>query len=358
MNPLRILTWAHFWRSVLIFSLAIGGFVYAAVLIVDPYDTVFFSPPLNRAPVTTNQRFSYPALARKAKFDSAMVGTSMTRLLKPSDFNRTLGGAFVNLSMNSAMAWEQSQILGLFARHHRRARSVIFGLDGTWCAMGKPPAKLTFRPFPPWMYDENRWNDLLYLFNLKTLEQLGLQVAWLLGDAPPRRGLDGYTDFLPPRTAYDLARARTYIYGRPTPIRRPSVIPPYRPTEAERLGWVYPTHALLRAMLAGLPQKTIKILVFVPYNHYRQPQRGSRAAAQLRECKRRITALAGQFENSHVLDFMIESAITRVDANYWDLLHFDTTVATRLATLIAEGVRQRRGQGDLFRYLSTRDFAE
>lgn len=49
-----------------------GGFI----VIMDPHDHVFFSPPFVRALINTNQRFSYPALARSERFDSLVIGTS------------------------------------------------------------------------------------------------------------------------------------------------------------------------------------------------------------------------------------------------------------------------------------------
>lgn len=350
--------WRGFWRTTLATALAVAAAIYAAVLIIDPYDTVFFSPPFNRAPVTTNQRFSFPALARKARFDSAIIGTSTTRMLRPDDLDRTIGGSFVNLSMNSGTAWEQSQILKLFVRHHPRPRTIIFGVDIVWCQVEEESEKLTFRPFPPWMYDENPWNDLLHLFDLKTLEQMGLQFAWLTRIHPePRHGLDGYTPLLP-ASEYDLARARGHIYGNSKTTVRAPVTPPYRPTPEERLAWPYASHALLAEMLGLPPPETAKILMFVPYHAFNLSAPGSKTAAQWRECKRRVTNMAARVPNAHVLDFMIRSRITRRDENYWDLLHFGAGVAQRLAELIPQAVASRRGVDDMYRYLRPEDFGE
>lgn len=350
--------WRSFWKTTLVAVLAVAAVVYGAVLIVDPYDTVFFSPPFNRAPVTTNQRFSFPALARKARFDSAIVGTSTTRMLRPEALDRTIGGSFVNLSMNSGTAWEQSQILKLFVRHHPRPRTMIFGIDIIWCQVEKESAKLTFRPFPPWMYDDNPWNDLLHLFDLKTLEQTGLQFAWLTRIHPePRHGLDGYTP-LRPASEYDLVRARGHIYGDSKSTARAPVTPPYRPTPAERAAWPYASHALLAEMLELLPPETTKVLLFVPYHAFNLPVPGSKTAAQWRECKRRITEMAARVPNAHVLDFMIPSRITRRDENYWDPLHYGAGVAEQLAELIAKAVAARRGVDDVFHYLRPEDFAQ
>jgi len=346
------MTWRSFWRFMLATALALGAGLYVLVVAIDPYDSLATSLPLTREPMVQNQRFSYPALARDARFDSAVIGTSTTRLLRPARLDTALGGRFVNLSMNSATAYEQSQILALFVRRHPAPRTVIIGIDAIWCAVGDDPPRLTERPFPPWLYDDNPWNDYLHLFNFPTLEQAGRMVAYLFGLRPARYGRDGYGDFLPPVSDYDLARARTHLYGGPTPKTKAPVTPPFRPTVAARAAWRYPTHARLGAMLASLPAKTRKLLMVVPYHLYSQPAPGSLAAAQWAECKRRVAALVAATPNAVALDFMIPSSITRRDENYWDPLHYTTAIADRLVAYLGQGLAERRGAADVFAFLA------
>ncbi|MSO88904.1 MAG: hypothetical protein EXQ89_02875 [Rhodospirillaceae bacterium] len=339
--------WRKFLNLFLATAMGSGAILYVSVLLIDPYDIVWFSPALDRAPVTTNQRFSFPALARKSRFDSAIIGTSMTRMLKPAELNETIGGGFVNLSMNSGTAYEQARILEVFARHHPAAGAVLFGVDGTWCERQDAPL-LTPRPFPEWMYDDSRWNDLLHLFNFPAIEESGRQFAHIVGIKTSRNGLDGYTNFLPPLSTYDLAKVRLAIYG-PAGPREPDVgrnAPIVETAAALR----FPSHELMVGMLRRLAPETSKILVLVPYHRFFQPAPGSDAARALDECKRRLTALAAGFANSHVLDFMIDSEITRRDENYWDNLHYSEDIATQLAHLIARGIRERRSIPGAFAY--------
>lgn len=346
------MAWLRFWRTLIGVAIGISAALYAAVLVIDPYDSLWFSPPFDRAPITQNQRFSYPALARKSGFDSAIIGTSTVRLLRPTKLNQVFGGSFVNLSMNSAMAYEQSQILGLFARHHPQARTVVFGIDIVWCQLGKTYRKFTPRPFPPWLYDEDPWNDLLYMFNLPTLEEAGRQLAFLTGFRAMRYGRDGYANFLPPVGAYDLDRVQRAIYGDDGPRGHESVTPPVVPAVTERGAWRFATHSLMQGMLSALSEDTLKILMFVPYHHFRQPAPGSLVAARWRECKRRLTNITANFPNTHVLDFMIASDITLNDENYWDKLHYTVTMADRLAELMARGAHMRHGVRGFFDYLA------
>ncbi|NQU71864.1 MAG: hypothetical protein HQ514_15025 [Rhodospirillales bacterium] len=332
--------------------LGLAAIVAGFLLVVDPYDTLPFSPDFEREPISTNTRFSFPALAMKLRFDSAIFGTSTNRLLRPADLNSHFGARFVNLSMNSATTYEQLKIFDLFIDHHPQPKAVILGIDSEWCTVGEDPALFTVRPFPPWLYDGDPWNDALYLFNFSALEQAGRQAAQLVGLRKHKYGLDGYTNFLPPQDEYDKARAVGLLYGDGIPRRRKQVMPAPRELATARSSMRFPTHRRLRHMLARLPAETVKVVLFVPYHHFHQPAPGSMEDARWRECKRRVAAIFKPQRNAHVMDFMIHSKITLVDSNYWDPLHFNIRVAGELAGMIAAGVRTGTGRDGYFNYLT------
>lgn len=342
--------WSRFLRALAVTALGLGAALLAFLYIVDGYDTVFFAPRFDREPVTSNQRFAFPALARKEKFDSAIIGTSTTRLLRPAELDPLFDARFVNLSMNDATAWEQAQLFGVFQRHHPRPKAVIFGIDVVWCEVGDDFRRLTPRPFPEWMYDEDRWNDLVNLFNLPALEETGRQFAYLTGLRKPKYGKDGYTNFLPPDAQYDPARAVLRLYGPGGKVPPPA---PQQETvsDAEVAAWRYPMHPLMEAMLKSLPPETLKVLAVVPYHIHNQPAPGSRAARRWDECKRRLAAMAGAAGNGHLVDFMIESPLTTTDSNYWDVLHFRTGLTSILSRALAEAVKEKRDKPGLYRYL-------
>jgi hypothetical protein len=346
-------SWNRYLKVLAATGLALGFGLYAFVLVVDGYDTVWFAPAFDREPVTSNQRFAFPALARKDRFDSAIVGTSTARLLQPKQLDPLFGARFVNLSMNDATAWEQAQIFAVFRRHHPRPRAVVLGVDAVWCQAGGDYRRLTPRPFPAWMYDENRWNDLLHLFNLPALEETARQAAYLTGLRKPKYGKDGYTSFLPPDSAYDLARARFHLYGPGGPRPVVPVMPPVTLGEAEVRALNFPMHALIDAMLDGLPPETAKVLVIMPYHLVSQPAPGSRDAAVWAECKRRLAARAARGANRHLVDFMIDSDLTRRDENYWDPLHYTQAVAAVLTQAVGDAVRERRDRQGLHRYFGS-----
>jgi hypothetical protein len=337
--------WRRFFLGLLGAALGLGGALYAWIVVVDPFDTLILSPDMDRIPIALNARYSFPALARDPVFDSAVIGTSTSRLLRPARLNPLFGARFANLSMNAATAYEQFRILDLFARHHPAARWVILGADVRWCTEGPDDERYTERVFPEWMYDDDPWNDFAHHFDLYTVEQAGRQFATMLGIRPPKYGRDGYTSFLPDDSAYDPERVRQHLWQGRDPTVRP-VEPPEFLTLAERAALDFPSHSLLRQALEALPAGTSKIVYFVPYHISRQPRPGSRDAEVWAECKHRIAEIVADFDHAHVLDFMFPSPITRVDANYWDQIHYTTAVADRVAERLAAAVDDRADHAD------------
>ncbi len=333
--------WRGFTGTLISVLVAVTGALYLFVLVIDPYDTVPFSPDIERVPVDGIQRLFHPMLAKRAAFDSAVIGNSNIRLLEPEQLNGILGGSFANLGMNAASSWEQLQMFRLFRRHHQEIGTVIFGLDYLWCVAGWADqnfvGSVAATDFPEWMFDDSPWNDLPPL-NLPVLAHAWRQMLAGAGLSEYEPGLDGYTVFTKPMAEYDLDKARMEIYGATEPKQKPPVDPPVRMPAPERAELPYPALDRLDSMLSELDPETRKIVLFVPYHRYFQATAGSREEIVWDECKSRVVALASAHENAYVLDFMIESDITTADENYWDVKHYTVPIAELLGSLIGKAV--------------------
>jgi len=329
------MSWRRFLTITLAAFAACALACYAFILVLDPYMNVPFSPALPRAPVSQNQRYAYPALARSADFDSAIVGTSMVRLLNPSRLNALLDARFVNLAMNSATAYEQVQMNALFLRHHPAPRVMIYALDDSWCRAVETPDRYTFRDFPEFMFDDNPWNDLLYLFNDKALENAVRMLELVQGRREPKYGADGYFDFTRDFGAYDLARTRQRIYGAPTPPPAPPALD-LRPAAEPAL----PAMAnlrLLSEMLGAAPAGTRRVLLIPPMHLWHQQAH----AAGYRACKAEALAIAARVPGVTVLDYLLDSDLTRRDEHFWDALHYSDPIAARIERDVAAALSGR-----------------
>jgi hypothetical protein len=321
--------WRRFFRLAAGTAVLAVVVIYAFVVLVDPFDTLPLSPPLHRGLVASNQRYSYPSAARSARFDSAVFGTSTSRMLRPDRLDAAFGGHFANLAMNAATPYEQARLIGVFRAAHPTAHIVVVGIDLNYCVTGNAEQLLTPRSFPAWMYAENGgWPGYREMFNLFAVQEAGQQFGFLIGMKRPFYRDDGYADFLPPDSDYDPARVAEHT-------RLSGIYIPPGTRDGAPAGWRYPAIERLGGAIASFADTTRKILYFVPYSRRITPLPDSADGAVWAECKRRATALARQTPNSLVLDFMLPTPITDDANNYWDGLHYRHEIAGRIVDDLA-----------------------
>jgi hypothetical protein len=308
----------------------VGGILGAAlfILLLDPYDMVPFSLPIERPLVSGSQRFAYPQVMRSKRFDSIIVGSSTARLIDPEQLNGPFAARFANMAMNASSAWEQWRTFEYFRRHAGAPKVLIVGIDDGWCDPNADRDRIR-HGFPEWLYDDDRWNDYANLFNSGTLEIAARLVGYHLGLYRARSRYDGFEVFTPPETDYNLARARFGIWHGQPPRPVPDLPPPSLPDDEKR-ALKFPALAWMDAMLGELPASSIKVLAFMPVHVAGQAWPGTRDAAVAAECKARIAAI-GRARGAKVIDWRIASPITRNDENYWDGLHYRLPIARRLS---------------------------
>lgn len=327
--------WRHFVGMFLRVFFAGAAIVYVAILLVDPYGVVAFSLPLDRRIISIDQRHMYPQIVRSKRYDSFVIGSSTARLLDPELLDKEFGGRFANLAMNAMQAIEQKTMIELFLRTVGPPKTLIVGIDAVWCAGNADQVRGIFG-FPHWMYDDNPWNDYLYLLNTAAAEATIRLLAFQAGFYKERIRGDGYQVFTPPEQRYDLEKARKLIWNSREPQAVPDLAPPKLSAE-QRRSLSFPALAWLDGLLGQLPPSSVKVLAYMPVHVAAQPWPGTQDAAIEAECKARIAEI-GRNRGAKVIDWRIASRITREDSNYWDNLHYRVSIATRVAEELADAV--------------------
>lgn len=334
--------WRCWIRTIAVSGLVAGGLTGGFVVAMDPFGLRVGAGQPARPLMDINQRYMYPQLVRSGAFDSAVLGTSTMRLLDPAILSQAIGGRFVNLAMNAATPWEQTQMAQLFAQGPRRPATVIWGLDQTWCDGDATSAqkRLTPRPFPPWLYDGPGWLDAGRQLNLTSLEIAVRLLGQRLGYLPARIRGDGYEVFTPPEASYDLARARRHLYPASdgvAPDLSP-LVPPAVASAQERANWRFPALDWLDQALARFPPETRRLLVLPPTHVSGLPRPGSLDAQRYDACKSTLRELAAR-QGATLVDYSHRSSVTAVDENYWDPLHFRLPIARRVEAELAAVAR-------------------
>jgi len=326
------MSWTPYVRTLALSVVIVLAVAFGLIMLMNPYGNLPFRLAGQHVMMDSNRRFQLAAALRYGNFDSVILGTSTSMLLDPEDFDRVLGGRFLNAAMENSRAWEQYQAGLLFLRNPRPRATLLIGLDHVWCFPDADENRITERGFPDWLYDDDPSNDWPWMFNSKSLEVAGLLVLHRLSLLGPRIAINGREVFTPPEHRYDAKKAANKIWQsrkRDAPRQEGG----FSASDRERQSWRYPALEWLEELLAMTRAGTRSVLAYMPIHIAAQPLPGTRADAREQECKRRIMALADQY-GAHVVDFRIASPVTSEDLNYWDPLHYRVPVAT----LIAEGI--------------------
>ncbi|MGL4728865.1 MAG: hypothetical protein ACRCWO_08915 [Bosea sp. (in: a-proteobacteria)] len=306
----------------------------------------------------SNQRYVYPQLVRSGRFDSAVLGTSSSRLLDPAKLSAGFSTRFANLAMNAATPWEQMRMARLVRANWPAPRVVIWGIDATWCeADADSPAKrLTPRPFPDEFYGDKPPGLLAFAgqMNFATLEIAFRRLGQAIGQGRPRMRADGFDEFTPPDATYDAARARFHLYRAHGGVP-PNVMPQTDDVAIRAEGHVFPALAWLEQELAALPALTRKLILTPPLHWASLPRSGFGDEAREAACKRALTALAGRV-NAALLDYRLFSPLAHDDSRFWDPLHYRVDVARRIEAdlLAADRAGRLEGADVVLRHAQTR----
>ena len=276
----------------------------------------------------TNQRLSYPQIARGGPFDAAVFGTSTARLLDPKALDTAFGARFANLAVNAATPDEQLRLAELFLARHP-VKAILFSLDATWCA-ADPPAR-TGNAFPDWLYEADVPWGVLRQVSLRSVTIAAQAGLARLGLIRPRIRADGYAVFTPPETDYDSVRASAHI--------RAGALDPA--AHADRPNAPMPALARLDALLGRVPSDAAKLVAFMPVHVAAQGANGTPDGLREAACKARVAEI-GARRGATVVDFRRPSPVTTRDANYWDALHYRLPVAAR----IVAGLKAAAATGD------------
>ncbi|MBU5445289.1 copper amine oxidase N-terminal domain-containing protein [Paenibacillus sp. MSJ-34] len=146
--------------------------ICAVTYIFDPLQ--FYRKATFYTPVfSTEERYQNPGLAKNYDYDTIIIGTSMTQNFVPSYVDRVLGGKTMKLSMEGSTANEH-YLIAKRAIATGKVKRVLWGLD--YFSL-KAPNKQDQESFPYYLYDDNPWNDIHYLFNISTAETAATSVA-------------------------------------------------------------------------------------------------------------------------------------------------------------------------------------
>jgi hypothetical protein len=299
----------------------VGLSITALLVLLDPYDTGRMTPFVRPGIPDTGPRMANASRMRNTAFDAAIIGNSTIQLISPERLDALTGRRFVQLSTPGTGPMEhEAMARRLFAVRGSGIKTLVVGMEDSWCDASRE--RRTVNPFPFWLYDNSPLVYLTSLIRMDTVEFLPRRIRLLAGRERLGRA-DGYWDY--------EAGGGYEAYGRKElPLR--TMAPPTdgRPAATRALEMI----------LASAPPETDIVIVHPPIFVHSSPPPRAEDIHILAECKAALRGIATRRPRTSIVDFWVDSALTRDRRMFFDHNHYRQAVAKHMEPEIAAALRR------------------
>ncbi len=148
--------------------IAVGGIN----ILFDPL-FIYHKPWFGLEPVIANERYQNAGIAKNFDYDNVIIGNSLSQNFKPSDFNEGFGGTTVKLTSAGSHTVDWTYLLGILSEKTEQPKRIILNIDPYIFQASATEIK---HELPIYLYDDNFFNDVNYLFNFSILKDYTLEM--------------------------------------------------------------------------------------------------------------------------------------------------------------------------------------
>ena len=122
---------------------------------------------LGTQPVLTDERYQNAGVAKTFDFENAIIGNSLSENFRASWFDEALGGKTVKLTVAGAHSFDYTYFFELLKQREHQPENIIICIDAY---IFLSDAHNLQNPLPFYLYDNNPFNDVSYLYNFSILK--------------------------------------------------------------------------------------------------------------------------------------------------------------------------------------------
>ena len=170
-------------------------FTALVVIITDPY--FHYHKPLSFLSYRLyEERYINDGISRHFDFNGLITGTSMAQNFKPSEMDALFGTLSVKEVFSGAGYQELAQNLDRALARNQDLKTVIWALD--YNGLLRDPDWKQYESYPDYLYDDNPFNDVSYLFNKAILYHGVLPNIAMTISGQPSTTMDEYSSWQRP----------------------------------------------------------------------------------------------------------------------------------------------------------------
>lgn len=156
------MSYKAFFISAISILLALLLTIGAVTVIVDPF--FHYHAPLDclEYPIH-NQRYQNDGILRNFEYDSILTGTSMTENFSVTQWDQLFDAKAVKVPLSGSYLKESAERLDRAFQSNNKIKYVMRSLD--FYALDATKDAISDYDYPSYLYDDNYFNDVKYLFN-------------------------------------------------------------------------------------------------------------------------------------------------------------------------------------------------
>ena len=210
--------------ALLIIVILILGALATLIIYIDPYFH-YHAPQSSLYYTLDNERSQNDGIIRHFDYDSMIIGTSMAENFKTSEAEELFGGSFIKVPFAGGTYKEQNDNIAKAIKYNPDLKVVIRPLDYAYLMDDKDRVRNDLGSYPDYLYDNNPFNDVKYIFNKQILFDICLPMldeARSGNTAPGITSFDDYANWME-----DSRFGADVVLGDRTEYKSPEEIQPF-----------------------------------------------------------------------------------------------------------------------------------
>lgn len=313
-------------------GLTAAGLVFFGGLtaVVDPFFH-FHKPLSGLAYPIDSERYQNDGISRHFTYDAVITGTSMTENFKASQFDSLFGTNSIKIPFGGATYKEVDQAVRRAISYNPDIKIVLRSLDGSFLIQDKDAWNET-APRPDYLYDENPFNDVNYIWNKEVIFGNVKSVFARTEAGEKTTTFDQYMNWAPEKEWGKEAVLRTYSRPEERFVRE-------NPLTEEDARMVREN---LEQNVIAAARENPEITFYCFFPPYSVAYWDSELAAKgdmgrQIEALRLAASLLLEVDNIRLFAFDNQTQITCNLDNYMDVLHYSEAVGDQLLVWMAAG---------------------
>lgn len=305
----------------------------APTVIIDPFFH-YHKPLPSLAYQINNERYQNNGIVKNFDYDAIITGTSMTQNFKTSEFDSLFNVTSVKVPFSGATYKEINDNLAVAASHNPEIRIIVRGLDYHRLLDTADALRYEKDSYPWYLYDENPFNDVSYVFNKSVLCENTRKVISNTKNGNTTTDFDTYANWM---ADYTFGKgAIEEIYARPADMSDTIL----QMTEQDFAN-IQENFSRNVTDLAEANPQTEFYLFFTPYSIYYWDSlyRNGTLSRQLAAEKYAIELML-PYDNIHLFSFFTEYDMICNADNYKDTMHYSEDINSQILVWMHEGIHE------------------